>query len=189
MIKIKHQLLYTDYFIPSWEIKHLFLGTFNPEGGFPVPYFYGRAKNFTWKLLNDLFPGEFRSNDRTLRADFFDQLRANHIACMDMIRSVIISEENTALVIGKGYRDSMIINKKVIREYNTNEINKVIMANQDIRVYSTWGKGSSLREWNQELSLIAKPVIKLRSPSPAARVPKGVEKYNHAFLDWSLKIR
>jgi len=40
-MKINHQLLEKDFFIPNWDCKTIVLGTFNPEGGEPVNYFYG----------------------------------------------------------------------------------------------------------------------------------------------------
>ncbi len=43
MKTICHQLYSETYYVPNWPIKHLFLGTFNPEGGEKVPYYYGRV--------------------------------------------------------------------------------------------------------------------------------------------------
>jgi len=188
MIKIKHQLITKDFFIPQWKTEHLFLGTFNPEGGELVPYFYGRQKNFTWKILNEIFTDEFRNSDSSLPADFFQKLKNKGVACMDMIRSVEISDQDANHVMGKGYSDSKIINNKVVRVYNTLEINKVITANPGIRVYSTWGTGSRLSDWKKQLSMIESPIISLRSPSPVARVPKVTEKYPYVLEDWRAKI-
>lgn len=189
MVTIKHQLIEQEFFIPQWKIKHLFLGTFNPEGGVHVPYYYGRRKNFTWKILNEIFPGEFRNEDLSMRSDFFERLEVNGVGCMDVIRSVQIAEENVHLVTGKGYSDGRIINNKVKRDYNTTEINKVITANPGISVYSKWGTGSNLADWNRQVALIKSKIISLRSPSPVARVPAGTEKYRYAFEDWYTKIR
>ena len=188
MVTIRHQLIDQDFFIPQWNIKHLFLGTFNPEGGKAVLYFYGRTRNFTWKILNEIFPGEFRNEALNLRADFLERLELNGVACMDMIRSVQISEKDVHLVTGKGYSDAKIINNKVKREYNTIEINKIINANPGIKVYSTWGKGSNLADWKREVELIESTIMSLRSPSPVAGVPAKTEKYSYAFEDWLSKI-
>jgi hypothetical protein len=188
MKTIVQQLIDQAYFVPQWKIKHLFLGTFNPAGGEAVSYFYGRQKNFTWKILNEIFLNEFKNSDLNLRSDFFEKLEANEIACMDMIRSVQIAEQYAHLVTGKGYSDSKIINNKVIREYNTIWINKVIIANPGIKVYSTWGTGSILSNWVRELAKLEAPVIGLKSPSPVARVPSGTEKYNYVLADWRSKI-
>jgi hypothetical protein len=48
---IKHQFKTSSFSKPNWEIKLLFIGTFNPEGGESVPYYYGRNKNKFWELL------------------------------------------------------------------------------------------------------------------------------------------
>jgi len=188
MLTINHQFLEQDFFIPQWKIKHLFLGTFNPAGGDPVTYFYARPKNFTWKILNELFPNEFRDGNLCLRSDFFDQLKDNGIACMDMIRNVQIPEQDAHLVTGKGYSDAKIIKNRVIREYNTSWINKVISANPGIKVYSTWGTGPNLANWRNEVAMIEAFVIGLKSPSPVAWVPSGTEKYTYVLEDWRSKI-
>jgi hypothetical protein len=70
MVTVNHQLINEPFFVPKWNVKHLFLGTFNPEGGDPVPYFYGRSKNFTWKILNEVFPNQFKDCDRNYAATF-----------------------------------------------------------------------------------------------------------------------
>jgi hypothetical protein len=43
---MNHQFYYADFFIPTWDIKYLFLGTFNPSEGEKVTYFYSRNYNF-----------------------------------------------------------------------------------------------------------------------------------------------
>jgi hypothetical protein len=107
---------------------------------------------------------------------------------MDMIRSIEIAAEKVNLVTGKGYSDSVIINNQVKRTYNTHAINSIIQANHGIKVYSTWGTGSTLAEWRRQLSLIRTPIILLKSPSPVAWVPLGTNKYNYVLEDWRQKI-
>ncbi|WP_289060370.1 hypothetical protein [uncultured Zobellia sp.] len=63
MHKINHQFLNMPFYTPDWEISHLFLGTFNPEGGDNVNYFYGRSKNKTWKLLSEIFNEDFNPEE------------------------------------------------------------------------------------------------------------------------------
>ncbi|TCC99539.1 uracil-DNA glycosylase family protein [Pedobacter hiemivivus] len=188
MRTINHQLINQPFFVPKWKIKHLFLGTFNPEGGDPVRYFYGRNKNFTWKILDEVFPNEFMNYGLKLREDFFERLIANGVACMDMISSIEIADEKVHLVTGKGYSDSVIINNQVKRIYNTDAINTVIRANPNLKVYSTWGTGSTLATWRRELSLVRARIISLKSPSPVARVPLGTDKYSYVRNDWWSKI-
>jgi hypothetical protein len=170
MLKIYHQL---NKLIPNWEVKHLFIGTFNPDGGDSVSYFYGREKNFCWKLLSEVFNEDFNPKNPI----FFQLLERYKIACMDMIQSVLrndnkeFTKDELASIIGKGYSDSKIINGSIKRVYNTLEIQKIIAVN-NCNVYSTWGKGSNLKDWKNEISKISF-TANLVSPSPVARVPKG----------------
>jgi len=114
-------------------------------------------------------------------------LRRHKIACVDMIHSVTASEERIEAIIGKGYKDSAIINRGVGRTYNTSSIIQLVANNPGIRVYSTGGKGSSFKEWRGEVKQLG-PVIPLVSPSLAARVPKGEAKFNYMLSDWRYKV-
>ena len=68
---INHQFINEPFFLPDWEVKHLLIGTFNPEkiseGGVSVNYYYGRQKNQTWKLLSNIFCCDLNPNSE----DFF----------------------------------------------------------------------------------------------------------------------
>ncbi|MBQ4915287.1 hypothetical protein J8L85_12615 [Maribacter sp. MMG018] len=182
---VNHQLLSKDFFIPKWEIKHLFLGTFNPEGGEEVNYFYGRNRNQTWKLLSEIFKDEFNPKEFD---QFLTKLKKHKIACMDMIKSVKVINEDISLITGKGYSDSKIINNTIEREHNTTNIIEVIKKNPGVRLYSTWGKGPIIKNWNVEIDKIG-PIISLTSPSMAAKVPKGEKKYDYMLEDWLHKIK
>lgn len=91
------------------------------------------------------------------------------------------------MVIGAGYKDSLIINTRVSRVYNTKAILKVINSNPSIQVFSTWGKGSGLKEWKNQIQSLGQ-IISLVSPSLPARVPKGEIKFNFMLNDWSHKF-
>jgi len=186
---VKHQFLNEHFFIPESGIKYLFLGTFNPEGGKKVNYFYGRESNFTWKILTEIFEYNLMPFEQKELNDFFQNLNQKKIACMDIIRSVNFDENNydKLRILGKGYKDSNIINSKVGRVYNTDRIISIINKNPDVKVFSTWGKGSNLKEWKVEIGKIGN-IINLKSPSKAARVPKGLIKYNYILEDWKSKI-
>ena len=183
MKTINHQLKETDYYIPNWDIKHLFVGTFNPEGGEKVNYYYGRPRNQTWNLISEIFSDKFDPTSE----DFFNLLRKHKIACVDMIDKVIASEERIDKIIGKGYSDPQIINTSVKRFYNTDKIIDVINKNTGIKVYSTWGIGSNLREWRNEKEKLGK-IIQLVSPSMIAPVPPGEKKFDYMLSDWRNKI-
>lgn len=179
MTTINHQLLTNQYYIPSWEINYLLVGTFNPTGGEQVNYYYGRKTNMTWKLVSSIFGEEINPNN----PNFIQLLIKHKIGCIDLISSVKCDESKIPQIIGNGYSDSKIINKKVIREYNTAVINQLSKSNPNLKIYSTWGKGSNLKEWRLEVEKI-KINSKLLSPSMAARVPKGVNKFEYVFRDW-----
>ncbi|MFD2936139.1 uracil-DNA glycosylase family protein [Spirosoma flavum] len=188
MRTIHHQFQQRDFYEPTWKVKYLFLGTFNPMGGKPVNYYYGRKSNQTWKILSKLFIEQFNVSD-------IDQLKRllekTGIACMDLIHTVRAPEERVDKILGKGYNDSKIINKSVIRDYNTDRILSIINANKDVKVYSTWGKGPSLKEWKAEVQRIDNKasIVQLVSPSMVAKVPVGNKKFDYMVADWNQKIK
>jgi G:T/U-mismatch repair DNA glycosylase len=179
-----HQLSNQDFYVPNWELEHLFLGTFNPSGGQKVNYYYGRPRNKTWDLLSKIFNDSF---DLTNIPCFLDKLVNHKIACMDMIHKVEFPIDKKDKILGKGYKDSEIINKTVVRTYNTAKITEIIKKNPGIKVYSTWGKGPTLKNWKNEIKTIL-GIIPLVSPSMAARVPKGEKKFDYMLRDWKRKI-
>jgi hypothetical protein len=183
MKTIHHQFREADFYIPTWEVQHLILGTFNPEGGEAVPYCYGRSKNQLWPLLSQIFGETFDPND----AKFFDLLRKHKIACMDVIHSVTADEKHLDTITGKGYKDAAIINGKVSRTYNTTAILNTIANNPGVNLYATWGKGSNLKTWRDEVNQLGS-VIPLVSPSMAAKVPVGALKFDYMLSDWRSKI-
>lgn len=186
-MKIQHQLLDLNIFTPEWNVKHLFLGTFNPKGGDSVNYFYGRSRNQTWPTLSKIFKTELNPNN----PDFFEKIKTLQIACMDMISSVEASEHLLSQILGNGYSDSKIINGYTKREYNTNNIINIIKKNNGVNVYSTWGAGANLKEWKSEIMKInqVKQITPLASPSLVARVPLGTNKIDYIFQNWENSIK
>jgi hypothetical protein len=176
---IIHQLSTNQLYIPSWYINYLLVGTFNPSGGESVNYYYGRKTNMTWKLISTIFGEEINPNN----SNFIELLKKHKIGCIDLISSVTCDEAKIPQIIGNGYSDSKIINKKVQREYNTSIINQLSKSNPKLKIFTTWGKGSNLKEWQFEVEKI-KINSKLLSPSMAARVPKGVNKFEYVLRDW-----
>ena len=181
---IYHQLCKNDLYIPTWEVEYLFLGTFNPTGGKNVRYYYGRPKNQTWKLLSEIFRIDFNPNNID---DLITKLKVCKIGCIDMINSVNTPNDRIERITGKGYSDSEIINNVVKRDYNTVKILEFIESNSIKKVFSTWGRGSSLADWRNETNKI-EGIISLVSPSLVARVPEGVNKYEYMLNDWREKI-
>jgi hypothetical protein len=105
-----------------------------------------------------------------------------------MINMVSVPKDRIKDVKGKGYKDSQIINTSVIRYYNTHTILEIIKKNKGVKLYTTFGKGSALKEWQKEIDKLGS-VIPLVSPSLAARVPKGSNKFNYMLSDWKSKIK
>jgi hypothetical protein len=66
----------------------------------------------------------------------------------------------------------------------------LIAKNKSIKIYTTWGNGSNLSEWKDEVEKIRNEVevVQLVSPSLAARVPKGQNKFEYMLADWKSKI-
>lgn len=185
MQTIVHQFCKQKFYEPTWKIKHLFLGTFNPLGGEIVNYYYGRGKNQTWPTLSLIFNCKFTPASVE---EFLNLIEEKQIACLDVIDELRTPDNSVDVVFGKGYKDSSIINTTVIRKYNTARVINIIKKNPGVNVYSTWGKGSNLSEWTKEISKIGK-IINLVSPSLAAKVPKGTEKISYIVNDWQSKIK
>jgi hypothetical protein len=137
----------------------------------------------TWNLISNIFSSDFNPNSK----DFFTLLTKNKIACVDMINQLSATENRVDKIIGEGYKDTEIINTSVTRIYNTEAILKIINENKDIKVYSTWGNGSTLKEWKDETARLGE-LITLVSPSLAARVPKGAKKFDYMLKDWKEKM-
>ena len=144
---IKHQFKNQPFYMPKWELKHLFIGTFNPSGGQKVDYYYGRERNRTWELLSEIFKESLNPTDN----EFFEKLKKHGIACMDLIETLKAENKIVDQILGQGYKDSQIINGSVIRQYNIDNILDRINANRKVQVYSTWGKGQNLSEWKKEV--------------------------------------
>ena len=140
-------------------------------------------KNRTWELLSEIFKSKFDQK----HSSFFNSIKQQGIACMDLITAIEVEEIQIDFVLGKGYSDSRIINNKVARNYNTASILDVIDKNPCIKVYSKWGKGPMLKDWKKEVSKINN-IINLVSPSMVAGVSAGIEKYPFMLSDWKSKI-
>lgn len=96
--------------------------------------------------------------------------------------------EDISDIIGRGYSDSKIINGSVKRIYNTEIILDLVRSNPNCLIYSTWGKGSTIKDWKKETEKI-KNITPLVSPSLVARVPAGVEKYEFMLSNWQRLIQ
>ena len=165
MKDIQHQFAQKAWFVPNWKLKVLILGTFNPECGDAVDYFYGRSRNQLWSLVSHCLGRDLHPNQG---GDFFTALKEEGIGCMDLLRSICVPEERRGEICGKGYSDQKLFRGTNQRTYMTDEILSVIDRNPGVCVLPTWGKGSSFRkrDWQQIERLPSMP--SLPSPSPRA---------------------
>lgn len=160
----EHQFKKKEFYLPQWDVDHLFIGTFNPSGGEKVPYYYGRNKNRFWKLLSEVFKIDLDPNDSL----FFENLKSLKMGCMDLIDSISYPEEYKDRVLGKGYSDNVLFLSTINKVYNTNNILDIISKNKLQKVFFTNSGGSLRKEQKLELEKIQSvcEVIYLCSPSP-----------------------
>lgn len=173
----KHQFYNRDFFTPKWDVKYLFIGTFNPQGGKEVPYFYGRIKNKFWKKVGVIFNDDFNPND----GDFFQKLKKYKIACMDFIEEIEYQELLDKDIVGNGYKDSKLFLKSVKKTYSKDKIIRTIKENNLTKVFFT-RKPSGFRKQQKkimdEISTYAE-VIYLSSPSPMAKIQGNSNDSNY----------
>ena len=175
-----HQFKHLTIYIPNWKINTLFIGTFNPEFGEKVNYYYGRPKNRFWKLISELTGKDIHPNDK----EFFLKIKNSKIGCIDLIDNVSYLEEKHLEINGKGYSDQIILKNDVIKSYNTNIIIDLIKLNNLNEVYITRNVKGFRKEQLIEIKKIKKfsNVIYLSSPSPIN------PNRNLVMNDWKTKI-
>jgi hypothetical protein len=183
MFKIIHHQL--PNLLPTYPTKILLLGTFNPSGGEQVIVHYGRSKNQTWPILSDILKQDFDPNS----ASIHKKMETHGIACVDIIQSVDAPENLVQGICGKGYSDAKLFAKSITRNYiDIEKLNAFIGQNDGICVFSTWGKGSSIRKEAWDYINKIKQLHPLVSPSLAARVPKGEKKLAYMIRNWTNSI-
>jgi len=138
-MKTNHQLLEKDFFIPNWDCKTIVLGTFNPEGGEPVNYFYGRITNFFWRAISLIDNKEelfYHNSILNNQRDHFKLMKDKKFGCADIIKTIEFPDEIAQRINGGGYPDQVLFRKNVIRYYNFDNIkNYIAKQNQsDIKV-------------------------------------------------------
>ena len=137
---IEHKFLRKEFFFPTWEIKTLVLGTFNPECGEPTDYFYGRSINNFWRSIERL--------ENLSRFHFQDKLdlkltymQEHKFGCTDIIKSLTLTHDMYRNdICGSGYLDSKLFTHKRCKlDYQINEIKKYLTENHVKKVINTWG--------------------------------------------------
>lgn len=183
MFKIIHHQL--PNILPDYQTKILLLGTFNPSCGEKVIVHYGRSRNQTWAVLSAILKENFDPKNTSIH----QKMKEHGIACVDIVQSVDVPENLVQGICGSGYSDAKLFAKSIKRNYiDINELNDFIAKNNGICVFSTWGKGSSLRKEAWDLIDKIKQIHPLVSPSLAARVPKGKKKLEYMIQNWTASI-
>jgi hypothetical protein len=123
---------------PSWNVKYLFIGTFNPSWNKPgnnADYFYGRS-NFMWLLLPRFrFENSLRESSVEEKISF---CRRNFIGFTDLVKRVDNADYNNLLHRERilSYKDADLLQFGPDLIFNTNDINSYIDNNPILeRVY------------------------------------------------------
>ena len=138
---INHQFLNTERFIPQWPVKFLFLGTFNPQGGAVLDYYYRRPLNGFWKILK-LYFDPYNTFPINTYEGLVTFMKTFGIGCIDIINTVECPDHFAENIVGKGYSDTALFKvNELTRHYNFENIQDFI-SNQSIKpfVFSTWGQ-------------------------------------------------
>lgn len=174
---IDHQFLSTKFFLPTWNVETLVLGTFNPSCGEETDYFYGRCQNNFWRTIeevNNIDHRWFQNNfDRKLRF-----MKENKFGCSDIIKSIILSDAvERKNICGSGYSDQVLFTaKKCTLTYNFEEIKSFIKKNNVSKIIHTWGKRDSPNDFKKHIVDLKAFCIQNKAtyidecPSPSGRL-------------------
>jgi hypothetical protein len=132
-------------YFPSWKVNKIFLGTFNPENGTKVDYYYCREKNKFWNILLEKYNNKIIKNDFSSLKQFMIQ---NKFGCIDVIKSITYPESFESK-IKNNYFDKNLFRVKggFERIYIYERIQKYIIENNVKVVFTTWGKGKLNKEF------------------------------------------
>lgn len=178
---IEHKFLNSDFFLPTWDIETLVLGTFNPSCGEETDYFYGRCQNNFWRTIEEINSLKYRwfqnNFDRKLKF-----MKDNKFGCSDIIKSLVLTDKSYRdEICGKGYSDQTLFTaKKCKLTYHFEEIKEFIKKNNLNKIIYTWGKRenpvyfkcqiNSLKDFCKQHDV----VLIEDCPSPSGRI-KGKE--------------
>ena len=192
-ILINHQMLSKNRFFPTWKVKYLFLGTFNPLGGDDVEYYYGRKKNKFWTILSTIL--DEKNLDRNNFENLSPIMENYCFGCIDIIKSIECPSSYKNKICGNGYSDSIVFTAKGFkRNYSFDDIEDFLRANSSVqKIFTTWGVSNYINEWkNKKIELLQickkhnKELFDLGSPSPRA-----IRKLNldGVIKSWGNKIQ
>jgi G:T/U-mismatch repair DNA glycosylase len=142
-MRVKHKFL--DLY-PLQGKKAVIIGTFNPDVACNYAlFFYGRAKNFFWRLLPEVFGKESLKGDVQKQKEF---LKEHEIELSDLILSVEMSEKDIC-----SYGDDKLTN---VIEYNTDNIIKSLAKGTTKEVYFT------RKSFDKSVTCIKKEIYKIK---------------------------
>ena len=185
---------FENQLIPQWEIKHLFIGTFNPSWDLnhavQADYFYGRKRNNFWCILPRVFGGgNLKNSDFAAKLEYIQ----NHkIGITDLITQVInaeIENETDILNLTTGFSD-YVLNKYQL-ELNLENIKRLILKNKKIikGVYLTRSTLNGINQiancWTEIESYCEKNNIHTEKLKTPANYGGGC---NVKSMDWTQKI-
>lgn len=174
---IDHQFLNINFFLPTWKIQTLVIGTFNPSCGEKTDYFYGRSQNNFWRTIEEIINldyGWFQNNfERKLNF-----MKENEFGCTDIIKSITILEgAQRKDFCGSGYPDQLLFTaKKCTLTYHFEEIKLFIINNNVSKIINTWGKLKGSADFKKHMIELKtfcdlnKILIIDECPSPSGRI-------------------
>ncbi len=123
-MRVKHKFL---ELYPLQGKKIVIIGTFNPDVECnDAEFFYGRARNFFWRLLPEVFGKESLKGDVKKQKEF---LKEHDIELSDLILIVEMSQKNIC-----SYGDDKLTN---VITYNTDNIIKSLSKGRTKELYFT----------------------------------------------------
>lgn len=178
---------FSEELIPQWEIKYLFIGTFNPSWNPRDPknpeavYFYGRNRNNFWAIIPNIFGG--RSLKGMSKDVLVEYTKSKKIGITDIINSVINADATSSTDVDnltKGFSDAVL--NKYDLEFSTDLIIELIEKNKSTLegVYFTRSTSNGInkiwKEWLKIEKLCIEYSIKSAALITPANYKGGVER-------------
>jgi len=139
-LQIKHHFTEKQFFFPNWKITTLVLGTFNPKSKIIIDYYYGRERNKFWRAIENIYSFPNRHVDNSFEKKFLF-LQNAEFGCVDIIKSLEVSNEFLNNITGNGFSDSALFNQKHVKlNFQFEEIKLFLLKNKIAKVINTWGK-------------------------------------------------
>jgi hypothetical protein len=106
----------------------------------------------------DLLPGDYNSKKNLMRKLNF--------ACLDLIKSVEVSEDKKADIIGNGYKDQPLFSTTTKRHYSTKDIVLLIKEKKIKKVIASWGAFTDAKNPKSVRAEVNREINKIKDSSP-----------------------